>query len=56
MLMFEDEAAKNKHTLARHMGRSARGIHCVQSRPFVRGTRFFLSISLIPMILYIGSV
>ncbi|KAG2146321.1 hypothetical protein DEU56DRAFT_731739, partial [Suillus clintonianus] len=38
MLMFGDEAAKNKLTLARQMGCSARETCCVQSRCFVRGT------------------
>ncbi|KAG2069828.1 hypothetical protein BDR04DRAFT_1100920 [Suillus decipiens] len=35
MLMFGDKAAKNKHTLDRQMGYSARGTRCVQSRPFI---------------------
>ncbi|KAG2065700.1 hypothetical protein BDR04DRAFT_1107999, partial [Suillus decipiens] len=39
VLMFGDEAAKNKHTLDRQMGYSARGTR-VQSRPFVRGTQW----------------
>ncbi|KAG2064882.1 hypothetical protein BDR04DRAFT_1109469, partial [Suillus decipiens] len=39
MLTFGDEAAKKKRTLDRQMGYSARGTRCVQSRPFVRGTR-----------------
>ncbi|KAG2045998.1 hypothetical protein BDR06DRAFT_857428, partial [Suillus hirtellus] len=40
MLMFGDEAAKNKHTLARQMGYSACGTHYIQSRPFVQGTQW----------------
>lgn len=52
MLMFGDEAAKNKHTLARQMGYSARGTRCVQSRCFVRGTRW----SILPILTLDGII
>jgi hypothetical protein len=48
MLMFGDEAAKNDHTLARH----GRGTRCVQSRCFIRGTRW----SILPILTLDGIV
>ncbi|KAG2074769.1 hypothetical protein BDR04DRAFT_1092286, partial [Suillus decipiens] len=50
VLMFGDEAVKNKHTLGQHMGYSARGTSCVQSRPFVQGTRW----SILPILILDG--
>ena len=52
MLMFADEAAKNDHTLARSMGYSQRGTRCVQSRCFIRGTRW----SILPILTLDGIV
>jgi hypothetical protein len=40
MLMFVDEAARNKRTLARTKGWSLVGKRCVQRRYFGRGQRF----------------
>ncbi|KAG2078484.1 hypothetical protein BDR04DRAFT_1086839 [Suillus decipiens] len=52
MLMFGDEVAKNKHTLDQQMGYSARGTRYVQSRPFVRGTRW----SILPILTLDGII
>ena len=52
MLMFGDEGAKNDHTLAWPMGYSQRGTRCVQSRCFIRGTRW----SILPILTLDGIV
>lgn len=52
MLMFIDEAARNKRTSGRRMGWSLRGRRCVQRRCFVRGQRF----SILPVLTLDGLI
>ena len=52
MLVFIDEAAKDKRTSARLHGRSMRGVRCLVQRYFVRGTRY----SIVPAITLDGII
>lgn len=52
MLMFVDEAAKNKKNPSRKMGWSLRGRRCFQRRCFVRGQRF----SILPVLTLDGII
>lgn len=52
MLIFIDEAARNRRTSHRRYGRSARGHRCVQRRHFVRGQR----VSILPALTIDGII
>ena len=52
MLMFIDEAARNKRTSARTRGWSLVGKQCIQRRPFGRGQRF----SILPILTLDGII
>lgn len=52
MLVFIDEAAKDRRTSTRQHGRSIRGVRCCVERYFVRGTRY----SIIPAITLDGII
>lgn len=52
MLMFVDEAARNKRTSARRWGWSLKGRRCVQRRCFVRGQRY----SILPILTLDGII
>lgn len=52
MLMFIDEAARNKRTSGRRKGWSLRGRRCVQRRCFVRGQRY----SILPILTLDGII
>jgi len=52
MVMFIDEAARNKKTPSRKMGWSLRGRRCIQRRCFVRGQRF----SILPVLTLDGII
>jgi transposase len=52
MLMFVDEAARNKKTPSRKMGWSLRGRRCVQRRCFIRGQHF----SILPVLTLDGII
>ncbi|KAJ8470028.1 hypothetical protein ONZ45_g16695 [Pleurotus djamor] len=52
MLMFVDEAARNRRTSARTQGWARRGARCVQRRFFVRGQRY----SILPILTLDGII
>jgi transposase len=52
MLMFVDEAARNRRTSGRSRGWSSRGLRCFQRRFFVRGQRY----SILPIITLDGII
>jgi len=52
MLLFEDEAARDIHTLFRKDGRALKGARCVQKKHFLRGVRY----SIVPIITLDGII